>query len=178
MKIMPRDASSKGPDKKVGWQTPWDRSFVLALDKETGDLRWKAKRGLSRIGHVTPTIWKTPGGKSQVISSAGDVVQGFDAATGNLLWSSKNMGEGVVPSLVLGGGLVFATSGWGGRETLKAFRLGESGDLGHKNLVWEEKKGSPKVPSVIYLSPYLYAITDGGVATCYDGKTGKIVFNI
>ena len=43
--IMPRDASSKGPDIKVGWQIPWDKSFVLALDKKTGDLRWKGKEG-------------------------------------------------------------------------------------------------------------------------------------
>ena len=37
--IMARDGSSDGEDKKLGWQTPWDRSYVLALDTKTGKER-------------------------------------------------------------------------------------------------------------------------------------------
>ncbi len=54
--IMARDGSSEGDDKALGWQTPWDQSFVIALDARTGRQRWKASRGLSRIAHVTPIV--------------------------------------------------------------------------------------------------------------------------
>jgi outer membrane protein assembly factor BamB len=173
--IMARDGSSEGEDKKLGWQTPWDQSYVLALDAKTGKERWKGKRGLSRISHMGPAIWKAPG-HVEVVSEAGDVVQGFDLKSGERIWSSEVIGEGKVPSVVLGDGLVFTAGGWGGKETIKAFRLGGKGELKESNLVWEQKKGMPKVPSMLYLKPYLYAITDGGIATCMKGESGEIVW--
>jgi outer membrane protein assembly factor BamB len=173
--IMARDGSSDGEDKKLGWQTPWDQSFVLALDADTGKERWKGKRGLSRISHGVPCIWEYDG-KSQVVTEAGDVVQGFDPQTGERIWSSEVLGEGKVPSTVLGDGVVFTSGGWGGKETIKAFKLGARGDLGESNLIWEQPKGMPKVPSMVYVSPHLFAVTDGGVATCLDAATGEIVW--
>ncbi|MFO1497328.1 MAG: PQQ-binding-like beta-propeller repeat protein [Verrucomicrobiota bacterium] len=173
--IMARDGSSQGEDKTVGWQKPWDQSYLLALDARTGKERWKSKRGLSRIAHGVPTIWTT-NGQTQVVSEAGDVVQGFDLSNGERIWSSLVTGEGKVPSTVVGDGLVFTAGGWGGKESIKAFRLGARGDLRETNLAWEQRKGMPKVPSMLYHRPYLFAITDGGIATCLEGQTGAIVW--
>ena len=174
--IQARDGSSGGENKGLGWQTPWDQAYLIALDTKTGQERWKARRGLSRISHGVPAIWPAPDGSVQVISEAGDVVQGFDAQTGERLWSSTVIGEGKVPSTVLGEGLVFTAGGWGGKESIKAFRLGGQGELKESNLVWEQKKGMPKVPSMLYVKPHLYAIADGGVATCMKAATGEIVW--
>ena len=173
--IMARDGSSEGDDKKLGWQKPWDQSYIVALDSKTGKERWKAKRGLSRISHGTPNIWKHDG-RTEVVSEAGDVLQGFDLQTGERLWSSEVIGEGKVPSVVLGEGLAFTSGGWGGKETIKAFRLGGHGALKESNLVWEQKKGMPKVPSMLYLKPYLFALTDGGVASCMKADTGELLW--
>src|SRR4051812_48451105 len=173
--IMARDGSSEGEDKKLGWQKPWDQARLIALDPKTGKERWQGKRGLSRISHGVPTIWEHDG-KAEVISEAGDVVQGFNAQTGERLWSSEVIGEGKVPSVVIGDGLAFTSGGWGGKETIKAFRLGGQGDLKEANLVWEQKKGMPKVPSMIYVKPHLFAITDGGVATCMMATTGELLW--
>jgi outer membrane protein assembly factor BamB len=174
--IMARDGSNDGEDKALGWQRPWDKSYVIALDTATGKERWKGARGLSRISHGAPAIWAAPGGHSQVVSEAGDVVQGFDTRTGERLWSSKVIGEGKVPSIVLGDGVAFTSGGWGGKETIKAFRIAGNGDLGETNLLWEQKKGMPKVPSMIWVKPHLFAVADGGVATCLKEDTGEIVW--
>ena len=175
--IMARDGSSDGEDKKVGWQIPWDQSYVVALDTATGKERWKTGRGLSRIAHSVPAIWKSPTGTTQLISEAGDVLQGFDPKTGKRIWSSQVIGEAKVPSMVLGDGLAFTAGGWGGKETIKAFKLGTGfGDLKESNLVWEQRKGMPKVPSMIYVKPHLFAITDGGVASCMKADTGELVW--
>lgn len=174
--IMARDGSSEGEDKKLGWQIPWDQSYVLALDARTGKERWKGWRGRSRIAHGTPAMWQAPDGGWQVVSEAGDVVQGFDVRTGARLWSSEVIGEGKVPSMVLGGGLAFTAGGWGGKESIKAFRLGGSGDLKETNLVWEQRKGMPKIPSMLYARPHLYAITDNGVVSCLNAATGEPVW--
>ena len=174
--IMVRDGSSDGQDKKVGWQIPWDQSYVLALEAKTGRQRWKSGRGLSRISHGTPAVWTPPGGHAQVISEAGDVLQGFDLKTGKRLWSSEVIGEGKVPSVVLGDGVAFTAGGWGGKESIKAFRLGGKGNLGESNLLWEQKKNMPKVPSMVYVNSYLFAITDGGIAACLNALTGELVW--
>ena len=173
--IMARDGSSDGEDKKLGWQKPWDQSYVLALDTKTGADKWKGQRGWSRISHGTPAIWKHDG-RAEVVSEGGDVIQGFDAKTGERLWSGKVAGEGKVPSTLIGDGLVFTSGGWGGKETIKAFRLGGRGELNETNLVWEQRKGMPKVPSMIYMKPHLFAITDGGVATCMNAETGELIW--
>lgn len=173
--IMARDGSSDSDDKQLGWQTPWDQAYVLALDAKTGKERWIGKRGLSRISHGAPCIWEHDG-RTEIVSEAGDVVQGFDPATGERLWSSLVAGEGKVPSAVIGEGLVFTSGGWGGKESIQAFKLGGEGDLQESNLVWEQKKGMPKIPSMLYAKPYLYAITDAGVATCMKADTGEIVW--
>lgn len=174
--IMSRDASSEGPDKKVGWQTPWEKSYVVALDARTGAERWRTGRGRSRISHGTPVLWRNPKGRPQIVTEAGDVLQGFDPKTGSLLWTSEVPGEGKVPSVVLGDGLAFCSGGWGGKEGIKAFRLGGEGALRQSNLVWEQKRGEPKVPSLLYLEGLLFAMTDTGVATCYEATTGAIVW--
>ncbi len=175
--IMPYDVSSDGADKAVGWIKPWDGAFVLALDKKTGEVRWKAKRGLSRIAHTSPCVWTDPkDGRATLISGAGDVLQGFDLKTGDRLWSSQNAGYSIVPSPVVGDGLVFTATGYGGPESTRAFRLGGTGDLQETLLVWEQKPGSPKVPSFVYASPYLYSVDDNGQATCFKGATGEVVW--
>lgn len=174
--IMARDGSSDGEDKKLGWQTPWDRSYVVALEAATGKERWKTLRGNSRISHGAPAIWKSPEGETQVISEAGDVVQGMELKSGALRWTSLVAGEGKVPSMVLADGLAITCGGWGGKETIKAFKLGGAGDLKESNLVWEQKKGMPKVPSMIFVKPHLFAITDGGVASCLKADNGEQVW--
>src|SRR5581483_1622094 len=96
--IMARDGSGEPPDTGAGWHFAWDKARILALDTRTGKFQWEAKRGMSRIAHVVPSIWTAPDGHAELVSGAGDVVQGFDPKTGERLWTSKNIGEGVVPS--------------------------------------------------------------------------------
>lgn len=174
--IMARDGSGQGEGQtSLGWHQPWDQAYIVALDTRTGRERWKGSRGLSRISHGAPAVWEHDG-SAELISEAGDVVQGFCLETGERLWSSQVIGEGKVPSTVIGEGLVFTAGGWGGRESIKAFRLGGRGDLGTNNLAWEQRKGMPKVPSLLYLKPHLFAITDAGQATCMKAATGEVVW--
>jgi outer membrane protein assembly factor BamB len=86
--IHARDGSSEGPDKGVGWQTPWEEAFVVAL--------------VARLG-----------GRDVLLSPAGDVIQAFDPLSGKRLWTVPSAGEGVVPSPVVAGQMVVTVSGFG-----------------------------------------------------------------
>jgi outer membrane protein assembly factor BamB len=173
--IMPFDWSNPGEDKILGWQKPWDKSFVLALDKSTGKVKWQAKRGMSRIAHVTPQITEVDG-KPQLVSGAGDVIQGFDLDTGELLWTARSQGEGVAPSVVVGGGMAFTSSGFE-KSTIRAVKLGGGkGDVTQSHIAWEQTRAVPTIPSFLYTDGLLFTIKENGIALCLDAKTGEIVW--
>jgi len=182
--IMPYDGSNRvaaagqwpknSDEERLGWQLPWDKSEIVALDAKTGRRAWVAKRGMSRIAHATPIVLKE-GGRELLLSIAGDVVQVFDPKTGERIWSVYCQGEGLVPSPVTGGGLIFAASGYE-KTTLRAIKGDGKGDLPASAIVWEQKKGVPTQPSLLYVEPHLYAITEGGVASCFKPATGEVVW--
>jgi outer membrane protein assembly factor BamB len=171
--IMPYDGSSK-KEPPVGWQKPWDGSFVVGLDRTTGSLKWKTPRGQSRLAHVTPITLKADG-KDIVVSPCGELIQALEPETGKILWNVKAIGEGVSPSPVFGDGVVFAASGFGA-TTLRAVKVdGSSGDA-TRPVVWETKKGVTTIPSPIYVRPNLYMVTEKGAAYCLDAATGKQIW--
>ncbi len=170
--IMSFDGSSAGEDKTIGWQKPWDQSFLLGLDKKTGKERWRARRGLSRIAHTTPIVINADG-RDTLISTAGDVIQGFDPDSGARLWSVRAEGEGVVPSPVFGDGLVFAASGFG-NPRLRAVKLKQDGEETTRKVVWETNRNVPMMPSAVFVKPYLFVVSENGFAMCLEAATGKV----
>jgi len=53
--------------------------------------------------------------------------------------------------------------------------LGEGG-ITEPSIAWEQAKGVPSSPSFLYQSPYLFAVTDDGVATCFEAETGEVIW--
>lgn len=172
--IMPYDGSSDGDNNKVGWKIPWGDAVLLAVDKATGKIRWRGKRGLSRLAHVTPNVLRHKGA-DQIVSGAGDRVQGFDPTDGRLIWSIYSKGEGVTPSIVVGDGLVFSCSGFES-PTIRAIRAGGKGDVTQSHMAWEQKKGVPSLASLLYVKPNIYSVTDTGIVTCFRAATGDIAW--
>ena len=177
--LMPWDHSIRqGPDLKVGWQTPWDKAYVWALDKDTGKERYKAMRGMSRIAHMTPRVVEVDG-KPQLVSAAGDVVGGFDPETGERIWWVRSGGEGTTPSPVFGDGVLYTSSGFPTNEpyaAIRAFRLGGKGEVTKQNLIWEQKKGVPMIPSLLLADGLLYGVTERGILQCMEPSTGDIIY--
>jgi outer membrane protein assembly factor BamB len=174
MLIMPFDGNGPADVNNIGYLTAWDGAFVAAFDRKTGQERWRAKRGLSRQAHVTPMVIEVDG-RPQLISGAGDVVQGFDPGSGERLWSVRSTGEGVVPSIVCGQGLVFTSSGYGA-PTLRAIRPGGRGDVTATHIAWESRASVPLMPSFVYADGLLFCIKESGVALCLEAGTGQIIW--
>jgi hypothetical protein len=167
--IMPFD----GSEGAAGFHVAWDKAVLLALDKKTGQVRWQGKRGLSRHAHISANVWHE-GDLTQIISGAGDVMQGFEPDSGKLVWTVKCPGEGAVPSIVIAGGMAFMASGSG--HTIYAVRPGGQGDVTETNVVWRQTQNAPFVPSFVYVDGALYTIHDDGMAQRIDPKSGKVVW--
>ena len=182
--IMPYDGSNRigtpgtwpnnSAEERLGWQIPWDRAFVAALDVKTGKRVWTGKRGMSRIAHSTPVVVEHADRK-QIVSIAGDAIQGFDPKTGDLIWTAYAQGEGLVPTPVIGDGMIFAASGFE-KTTLRGVRIGGKGDVTQTHIAWEQRKGVPTQPSLLYAKGHVYGIADGGIATCYEAGSGNIIW--
>ncbi len=169
--VMPFDGSSR-TENRLGWKIPWEQAVVLALDTANGKVRWKGKRGKSRVGHVTPIVVED--GK-QIVTAGSDRVQGFDTNTGERIWSIYSQGEGVTPSPVVGDGLIYTSSGFE-EPTIRAIRLGGQGDITKSHIAWEQKKGVPVLASPLFVSPYLYTITRDNILHCLNAENGDIVW--
>jgi outer membrane protein assembly factor BamB len=171
--IMPFDPSHPAPDEKIGWKVPWDKARVIALDKETGELAWEAKRGQSRLAHTTPLVVSKP--EPRLYTTAGDVIQAFDPRDGRRIWTVYSQGEGVTPSPLLVDDVLITCSGFE-KPTIRAVRLGGEGDVTSTHIAWEQTTGVPSQSSLVYVKPYLYGVTDMGVVTIFDpAQKGKLI---
>jgi outer membrane protein assembly factor BamB len=60
---------------------------------------------------------------------------------------------------------------------LTAIRPGGSGDVTATRVLWKEPRGVPEVPSPLYYKGRVYVVTYGGIASCVDAATGKLLFH-
>ena len=171
---VPGEWPNNSDEERLGWQIPWDKAQIVAFDTATGMRLWTARRGKSKVAHATPNLL-VEDGQVQLVSTAGDVIQGFDIDNGQRLWTVYSKGEGVVPSAVIGDGLIFTCSGFD-ETTIRTVRTGGHGDVTATHIAWEQRVGTPRQPSMLYVKPYLYAISDNGVVHCYESRTGEIVW--
>jgi outer membrane protein assembly factor BamB len=147
-----------------------DVQFVVALDAATGKVRWKKTRA-GYQAYSTPLIVKLPGG-DQVISPGAFRAVSYDPHNGKELWQ-VTYGEGFsnVPRPVYADGLVFICTGFQ-QPSLLAVPIDRKGDV-TKKTVWKIDRGVPLTPSPLLVGNELYLVTDNGIATCLDAKTGK-----
>lgn len=147
-----------------------DVQYVAALDKLTGKVRWKKFRE-GYQAYTTPLVVRLPTG-DQLISPGAYRATAYEPGTGKEIWEVK-YGEGFsnVPRPVYGNGLVFICSGFQ-QPSLLAVRVDGRGDVTKKHVAWTLKRGVPLTPSPLLVGDELYMVTDNGIATCVDAKTG------
>lgn len=63
-----------------------------------------------------------------------------------------------------------------GDHGIFAMRTPGRGDLTDTHVVWRQKRGIATVPSPLFHRGRVYAVQDGGRVTCFDAKTGNILF--
>jgi outer membrane protein assembly factor BamB len=156
-------------------QDSGENSFLAALDKTTGQEVWRVVRKAPR-SWATPQLSRTAQ-RTELVVSATDQVIAYDPATGSELWRCKGVRNMAIPTPVTGHNMVFLSSAEGDGSYTMAIRLGGSGDLTETpNVVWQYNKGAPKVPSPILCDDYLYLMTNKGIVTCLNAKTGEVIY--
>lgn len=152
--------------------------YVVALDRGTGAVRWKTARVTSaarKFSFSTP-FFLTNNTDHAVISPGSGAVCAYAPKDGAELWRVR-YGEGysVIPRPVFGHGLLFFATGYD-RPVVYAIRPGGAarGDLTDTHVAWTLTKGAPNTPSLLLVGDELYFVSDAGIASCVDARTGAV----
>jgi outer membrane protein assembly factor BamB len=149
-------------------------SFIAAINKTNGKEVWRVAR-IHRRSWATPLLVKTAE-RTELVTSGAESVISYDPATGKELWRAPGVISNPIPSPVTGQGMVFVSAGSQDKRAY-AIKLGANGDLTNTpNVVWSYDKGTAYTPSPILYGEYLYLMTDAGLITCIEPKTGKVIY--
>jgi outer membrane protein assembly factor BamB len=148
-------------------------SYIAAFDKKTGKQVWKAARQV-QVSWGTPVIINT-GKRAELIATGTETVIAYDPATGKELWRTKGVESNAIPSPVFTREMVVLSAGYPAKVAY-AVRLGASGEVKESDYLWKYTKGTSYVPSPILYGDYIYLMTDKGLMTCLDAKTGAVKY--
>lgn len=157
-------------------------SFLVGLDKETGQQVWKADRWLNvhqeaNQSYTTPTVMNIDG-TSAIITLGADHVTAHRADNGELLWklggfNPKNDGYfRSIASPVIAGDLILCPYSRGSTLTAVRSELGLSDE---QRLAWRVKFGAD-VPTPAFHGGRVYLLSDKGAVTCMDPQSGQAVW--
>lgn len=163
---------------------PGTNTFVVALNKETGEVLWKTNEPGSSTSAKGRYIgsWSTPivaevEGDQQILCSMPTRVVAYDPANGDILWTigglASNRSDLAYTSLMVSGDIGVAMGGFKGPAL--AFKLGGEGDVTETNRLWRTDKPQPqRIGTGVIVGDHIYMANAGpGTIQCLELKTGK-----
>ncbi|MCS5702324.1 MAG: PQQ-binding-like beta-propeller repeat protein [Acidobacteria bacterium] len=160
-----------------------DQSFLLALDKRTGEPIWRIERN-EGTNWSTPYVWKNSK-RTEIVTTGSDKVRSY-AESGALLWELTGMSTITIPTPLATGDLLYISSGYVGDPLRPAYaiRPGATGDIslrpGEQNstyIAWAQLQAASYNPSPIVYGDYYYTLFDRGFLTAHDARSGREVYD-
>lgn len=155
-------------------------SYLVALSKTDGSTLWKTDR-TSRVSWSSPAIVPVAGRPQVVCSSAGSV-DGYDPATGELLWSNDEIaGNTAATPLPFAEGrfLVGASPGReggaradGAKKSNLAMTIDISEGKPTPRVLWRTEAAVPTFGSPVVYRGHAYWVNRTGVVYCLDAESG------
>jgi len=150
------------------------QSYVLALDKRTGGVRWKQDRPAGLLSYSTPLVVDTAEGPELVIN-ASDGLEAISLVDGSSRWRVREDNRFPIPVATVSDGTLYTTRGYRSGPYF-AIRLGGRGDVTESHVRWRVPTGAPYVSSLVHYEGLIYTASEGGIITCLDAATGERVY--
>ena len=143
-------------------------SYLLRVDKGTGENQWKADRE-ERVSWSTPTLSVSENQETLYVSSNG-VVECMDFKTGKKLWSKDGLEGNTVASPSIAGDLLIVGSSK--PEHTQAIRCGSQANQAGE-VSWIAEDATCSFGSPLATDRFVYLVNRAGVATCHALSDGK-----
>ncbi len=143
-----------------------EKISLIGFNLKTGDIEWETlRRGRP--------VWSSPvlayfGGTPQVVINGNPEVTGYDAVTGEELWTVECMGGDVAPSVAINSTMAFAVTDY---NPIVAIKPGTGASI-----VWQDNYLSPDVSSPVATDEYLFLVTGSGDIACYNAAEGDTIW--
>ena len=217
-------------------------SYLLAVNRRSGETVWKTDRAEFRRSFATPFVWRHDEVEELIVP--GSIwLKSYNLKDGSERWTYSGISRVATSSPVAGDGLLF-TASWniGGDEgerismppfeefarendknhdgkltreeiptgpvrerftqmdldkdgivtpeewenmrgmfaragnALLAIRGGGHGEITKTHLAWKSTRSLPYVSSPLFYQGRVYTVKNGGLASCYDAKSGKVFY--
>jgi outer membrane protein assembly factor BamB len=169
-----------------------DHQFVVALEKTTGNTVWRTERDVNfedlnadgkprgegdfRKAFSTPRIL-TVNDRDILLSLGSKALYAYEPMTGKELWRlDEKASFSGSDTPVVADGMIFYGTGHGGTELI-ALKPSADGMVSQSSVVWRTHKRVPTRSSVLVVDGLLYMVTDAGIASCLDAKTGNEIWH-
>ncbi len=147
-------------------------AYLVALDKATGEQRWRTNRPNKTRSYCPPVIIDVAG-KKQLVLSGSKCVAAYNPDDGKQIWIVQGPTEQFVSSLVYKNDVLFLTYGFPARGIM-GIRPDGSGDVTKTHVVYNKvDKAGGYVPSPIPGADYFFFVNDEGFGSCRDARTGQ-----
>ena len=168
---------------------PGERTFLIALNKNTGETMWNVDLPApnpdertdgfagQRDGYVGS--WSTPilvnaNGRGELVVSVPEQVRAFDPQSGKDLWRCGGLNPLIYTSPIYGDGVVIAMGGFLG--TTIAVKPGGQGDVTATHRLWQTVRTKNRLGSGVIVNGHVYILNTEGIAECLELNSGKRVW--
>ncbi|QDS96029.1 outer membrane biogenesis protein BamB [Roseimaritima multifibrata] len=136
--------------------------YLVGLDVRTGEIAWRRSRG--NVSSYSSPALVTVDGVDQVVISGGDRLASYAPATGEMLWETPCIAEATCGTAIATADRIYASGGYPEKETICVDGKGKQ--------IWSNRTGLYE-PSLVTDGKNLFAVSDDGVAYCWDAVDGK-----
>lgn len=164
--------NDQGDDKGNG------SSFLIAVDRRTGETQWQIPRRTVHVAYSTPCIFQPPGRPDELIFNSGaHGITSLEPLTGVVNWEFKALDKRSVSSPIIAAGLLFATCGsGGGGNYVAAVKPGAGPGGAEPELAYRIDDAAPYVPTLLAYNDLLFLWSDKGIVSCRKPATGEAVW--
>jgi outer membrane protein assembly factor BamB len=168
---------------------PGERTFLIAMDKKTGQDVWKVEepggkdgfKGRAEwIGSWTTPVIASIKGRDELIMTWPGVVKAYNPRTGELLWLCRGLERTKEPdrlvytSPLVTPEVVVAMGGFGG--SYLAVRPGGNGDVTDTHRLWREERAPQRIGSGVIVGAHVFILNEDGTVQCIELRTGKTLW--
>jgi len=158
-----------------------ESSFLVALDKRTGDEAWRMERD-EKSNWSTPYLWRNKL-RTELVAAGGGKMRSYDPKNGEVLWEMR--GSGRTSITPVGDQELLYVDSYdrltGGNGVFVAVRPGGSGDItldgvatSSEHVAWSKRMSGFRIASPVLCDGCLYVLEQGGgVVRCLNAITGK-----
>jgi outer membrane protein assembly factor BamB len=149
--------------------------FLVALDRDTGDVRWKIPRKSGNATYATPCVYKPKdGGELLIFTNWKHGITAIEPESGKIRWElscfDPKSQERSIASPVIAGDLIVGTCGF---VTAQKHFVAVRPEGKEVKEVWRLEKAVSYLSTPLVKDGRIYLCSEVGIATCLDATTGK-----